>query len=439
MIKDLVVDKNLINLAQIFSKNGHTLYIVGGFVRNALMGFCETDIDICSSATLEQVESMLRGTEYRCVLVNPALGTLHIFDSQKTVEYEHTTFRAEVYNAGGEHSPSEVRFVDDIRLDASRRDFSANALYYDILTHEIRDFYDGIECIKHHVLKTVETPERVFSRDGLRILRMARIASELDFEIDRDTLVVASQMVSQLGFISQERFNKEIVSMIFADNKYQSIVNFGMQSRGVRILGEIDAWRYVLTDFWQSLDTTRQQKMNAIEWELLSIAPPALRIACFVIDMLNSIDLEPTEECVTQILGVKGVILNKKEVARQYEIIKAYFAVKGGTLGTDKLVRLFLQANSEYNRELFGLLKLSGLGQNIIKTYSLMLEDKVPFSLKELAVNGNDLRENFADIPPRYYSQILAFLLNLCAVMPEMNDKEKLLDSVWGVYSKIAK
>lgn len=427
---ELDIQQNLVDLAEIFKQNGYSLYIVGGFVRNALMGFCETDIDICSSATPQQVQDILKGTEYHCVLVNPELGTLLIYNKDKEVEYEHTTFRAEKYAAGGVHSPSEVEFVSDMALDASRRDFSANALYYDICSQKIYDFYDGIESIRHRLLKTVETPERVFTRDGLRILRMARIASELNFEIEKETFLVAKKLVAQLADISQERFNKELVSMIFADNKYQSIINYGIQTKGLQILGGLGAWRYVLTAFYDTLDSDTQQKFDDILWDLLSIAPPALRISAMCIDMLSFLGVEATEQNIQLILGTKGVMLNKKEVSRQVKIIQAYFAIKNGALTTEKMTRLFLQANYDCLKEIFGLCKLAGIGQNVMKVSTLMQMDNVPFSLKQLAINGNDIREVYPDILPREYSKILNNLLQICAVMPELNEKEKLLQKI---------
>ncbi len=430
MKKDLMVDDNLTELAQIFDKNGFKLYIVGGFVRNALMGFCETDIDICSSAKVEDVERILNSTRFSCVLINSKLGTLHIFDNAKSVEYEHTTFRAEKYSAGGVHSPDDVTFVDDIRADASRRDFSVNALYYDILGREILDFYDGVDCIKKRVIKTVETPEIVFSRDGLRILRMARISSELNFAIDDKTFKTAKLLVGQLGDISQERFNREIVSMLFADNKYQTLNKSGLQCRGLEILGELGAWKFVLTDFFDTLNTTQKAQINRIKWKLLLISPPALRVPAFLCDMFSALEMFPDNESVNLVLGVKGIMLNKKEIVRQSLIAEAFSTVKNGSLTSQDQIRLFLQKFNAVIPELFGLLKIAQIGQNILRIYELMRYDNTPFCIHDLAINGSDILENFPEIPQQKIGTILASLLTLCATMPELNCPESLLNLV---------
>jgi len=430
MRKVLNVDDNLMELAELFKEKGHKLYIVGGFVRNALMGFCETDIDICSSARVEDVEKILAGTRFSCVLINPALGTLHIFDQGKTVEYEHTTFRAERYLSGGVHSPSEVVFVDDIRADASRRDFSINALYYDILGQEILDFYDGIECIVERVVRTVETPDVVFSRDGLRILRLIRLASELNFAIDRATFDIAKKMVSQLGAISQERFNREIVAMIFADNKYQAVFNPGAQIRGVQLLGELGAWKYVLTAFYDTLNEEQQSKINCVEWAGLRISPPALRISAFLVDLFSALGITPTFELIDKVLGTKGIMLNKREIVRQSLILEAFFVIKSGALVSQKQIRLFLQKYYLIINELSSLCKLARIGGNLDSTYQLMITDHTPFCLRDLAINGDDISAEFPDISKIKYGEILNSLLSLCAVMPELNRRDTLLDTI---------
>ena len=426
---NLRLDDDLLALAKIFKEHSRTLYIVGGYVRNAIMGFCETDIDICSNAKPEEVFLMLLNSPFSCKLVNRDLGTLHIYNKEGSIEYEHTTFRAEIYAQGGTHSPENVQFVDDIKLDASRRDFSANALYYDILSQEVLDFYDGIQDVQNSILKTVETPDIVFSRDGLRILRMIRISSELNFNIDKDTFVCAKNLVAQLNDISQERFNKEIVAILFADYKYQSVCNPDAVINGVKMLTDLGAWQFVLPRFYNELNDTQKQQINNIEWKLLAVAPPALRIASFTLDLLQSLNFTPTKQTITNILGIYGVMLNKKECERQFKIISAFLKVKNG-LSTEKESRLFLQANFEILNELFGLLKIANIGQNLFKLYDLMLLDKVPFSLKELAITGQDLIEIYPELPKIYYSDILNNLLKSCAIYPELNTKDSLLFTV---------
>ena len=423
------LDEDLLALAKIFKSKGYDLYIVGGFVRNALLGFCETDIDICSNAKPNEVFEILKGTNFVGKLINKDLGTIHINKFDKALEYEHTTFRAEVYDKGGNHSPKAVKFVDDIRQDASRRDFSANALYLNILSGQVLDFYNGIEDVKNHILKTVETPQIVFSRDGLRILRLVRIAGELNFEIDKETFSTAQNLVSQLDDISQERFNKEIISILFADYKYKFIQNPDAPVKCLKLLSILGAWEYVLTKFYNSLNDS-QRNFNNIEWKLFQKAPPALRITSFVIDMLDGLGVEAIAQNVIDILGINGIMLNKKEVTRQLSIILNFMQIRLNKVNSEKKCRLFIQSNYSYLNELLGLCKIAGIGENLFKVVEIMKIDKTPFSLKELDINGNDLIEYYPELPKELYSKVLNGLLNMCAIMPELNKKEALLFTV---------
>ncbi len=436
----LEIDKSLIDIAKFFAKNGAKLYIVGGFVRNAILGFCETDIDVCSKLLPEYITKMLTKNKYEVKLINKKLGTLHIKILSTGQEYEHTTFRAEQYTQGGAHSPENVRFVDDIPLDASRRDFSANAIYYDILSGEIIDYYNGVQDVENHILRTVETPEYVFARDGLRILRMVRISAELGFTIDLHTFEVAKQMAGQLADISQERFNHEIVAILFADYKYEAIKNPKAHIVGLKQIGELGAWEYVLPELTDLVGVERVRELYNNSWiNLLEYAQPVLRIPAFVADICRSLGLKMTKNLVYSILGTGGIMLNKNECARQYKILNAFEQILEGDVFSDEKARIFIQVINEYAREVFGLCDLANIGTRLKKTYALMEIDGVPFSIKQLHINGFDIAEFYPEIEKRLYSQILNNLLHTCAIMPELNKKELLIKEVDTIYKELKK
>lgn len=430
------VNDELIALAKIFKRSGASLYIVGGYVRNALLGFSETDIDICSNLLPEEVFKLLYNSDFECVLINEKLGTIHISNKNGGEIYEHTTFRAEVYAEGGAHSPTAIQFVTEIQKDASRRDFSCNALYYDVLDNKILDFYNGVSDTKNYCLKTIETAKQVFSCDGLRILRMIRIASELDFSIDEETFNVAKSLVHQLKDISQERFNKEIIAMLYADFKYEAVENSSAHIRALKLLGELGAWKYILKSLWASLTLEQKNAVSDINWDLLQFAPAVLRISAFTCCILDSLKLDVTINNVFNLLGVNGLMLNKKECNKQFKIAYAYFYIKNNSTNEQEM-RLFIQQNSDYLEEVFALCKLGNCGQNYIKLYELMQLDKTPFSIKDLAINGNDLQETYPELPKNCYSQVLSVLLQNCAIAPELNKKDNLLFVIPDVFLNI--
>ena len=421
------ISNTLRSLAEIFHNSGSTLYIIGGYVRNAILGFCETDIDLCGDMTVDTLRTVLDKDLYRVELVNPKLGTVHIYPKFSDEEFEYTTFRSENYSTGGVHSPDEVVFVKDIKLDASRRDFTANCIYYDIYNDTIVDLYGGVSDVNSKILRTVETPSFVFSNDGLRMLRLVRIASELDFSIDEECLNTAIDMISQLKDISHERFNKEIVSILFADYKYNYIVNPHAPIMGVNLLSKMNAWQYIFPNITKALGVDTVNARLSGNWcKMLNSASAPHRISAFVVDILNALQLPLTPSFINDILGVKGIMLQKSEVLLQTKIITAYQQILNG-FDTDQNKRIFIQQNSELLDRILGFASITTDINNYRLTRDLMIMDNVPLSLKELAINGVDLIENFPDLDKKQFNTILTDLLVYCCLVPEANTKKSLL------------
>ena len=224
--------KYLDELSRIFADNGHTLYIVGGYVRDALLGFISDDIDICSDALPEKVEHMLEGSDiFSIAETRLPMGTVIIKCEGDALEY--TAFRRESYRGDGTHAPEQVSFSATIEQDALRRDFTCNALYYDIAQSRILDFFGGADDIANHMLITTRAPHDVFSEDALRILRMARIAAEVKFIPGIDETDAAKLLAQSLNKLSKERIVAEIARLLSSDTKYigsdKSNVEIGMQ------------------------------------------------------------------------------------------------------------------------------------------------------------------------------------------------------------------
>lgn len=428
---EIKIPQSLVDLNKLFNQNGSQLYLVGGFVRNAILGFCETDMDITSSMLAEDVIKMLKNTQFKAHIVNPKLGTVLIKSPLSEDEFEHTTFRAESYDLGGKHSPVDVKFVDDIKLDASRRDFSANCIYLNLSTNEIVDFYGGVEDVNSHVLRTVETPEYVFSRDGLRILRLVRMACELDFSIDDECFSVAKNLVKQLDDISQERFNKEIVSILFSDYKYDAIKNPFSPTRGLKLLSELGAWGYILPKFTSVVGFDKITNDLKGDWcKTVGKVAPLHRITAFCYDILTATKQPYTAANINAILGQGGVMLKKDEVKLQANLLCAYTKALVGFKSQDEK-RLFIQQNSDIFVRLIDFSKFLGNQLDDLATeFEHMKIDKVPISLKDLAVNGVDIGTHFPDIKKQHYSKILNGLLARCCALPELNTKEQLLDFI---------
>ncbi|MCL2621606.1 MAG: hypothetical protein FWD32_01070 [Firmicutes bacterium] len=197
------VSGSLKKLAKVFLKNGTQLFIVGGFVRDAVRGVKQHDIDLASQFTPEQLLELGNKNNFRVKLINTKLGTVLI-----NGKYEHTTFRTENYAMGGAHTPSQVVMTKSLEKDSWRRDFTINAMYYNLNTKQLIDLYCGQVDVANKVIRQIH--DQVFKSDGLRILRMVRFACTLGYAIEKETLQSAKEKLHHLNDISVERIYNEL-------------------------------------------------------------------------------------------------------------------------------------------------------------------------------------------------------------------------------------
>jgi tRNA nucleotidyltransferase/poly(A) polymerase len=209
---DMPIPKDVIDIADIFKKSRHELYIVGGAVRDALIGKSIKDYDLATDATPDKVLSIIAnaGRGYRTLATGKSFGVINVITD--TDEYEIATFRSDEFDDNGPsggHKPKGVKFTN-IETDVNRRDLTINALFYDIEKKEIVDYVGGIEDIKNRVVKTVGNPKDRFLEDRLRILRAVRFAARYGSELD-SAVDSALKKDSSLEGISGERIRDEFL------------------------------------------------------------------------------------------------------------------------------------------------------------------------------------------------------------------------------------
>ena len=190
----LSIPENAARVIDRLTQNGYEAYIVGGCVRDSLLGLTVSDFDITTSAKPEKVIELFEKT----VPTGIKHGTVTVMIGNEPIEV--TTFRTEgVYNDS--RHPEDVEFVSDIREDLSRRDFTVNAIAYNEKTG-IVDLFGGMSDLENKILRAVGDPEKRFREDALRILRLFRFASQLGFEIEENTLNSALSLKDGLENIS---------------------------------------------------------------------------------------------------------------------------------------------------------------------------------------------------------------------------------------------
>lgn len=198
------------------TKHGFEAYIVGGCVRDSLLGCCPKDWDICTSATPEIVKEL----HSRTIDTGLKHGTVSVIESDGI--YEVTTFRIDgVYSDN--RRPDRVRFVTDLKMDLSRRDFTVNAMAYNDETGLI-DYYGGISDLKEHKIKCVGNADDRFDEDALRILRAIRFSAVYDFSIEHDTSRAIHDKVTLLRNIASERIQSEVCKTIIFGQRAADIL-----------------------------------------------------------------------------------------------------------------------------------------------------------------------------------------------------------------------
>jgi tRNA nucleotidyltransferase/poly(A) polymerase len=204
---DIPIPDDIRKIKDVFKKNGHKLYVVGGAVRDALLGKTPKDYDLATDAVPDKVEEMMKKAGLKTLPTGKAFGVINVFTSEG--EYEIATFREDL---SGGRRPDAVSFTD-IEGDVKRRDLTINALFYDIDTKEIVDLVGGVQDLKNGVVKTVGAPEDRFGEDRLRILRAIRFAARFGNELDQAADAALLKSASLQG-ISGERIRDEFLKGI---------------------------------------------------------------------------------------------------------------------------------------------------------------------------------------------------------------------------------
>ena len=195
-----------------FRLAGHELYLVGGVVRDLLMGRGHGDLDFATDAVPHETTKVLRGWAERQYLVGVKFGTVGA--RRDDVVLEITTFREEVY--AEEHRKPAVTFGHDLRTDLSRRDFTVNAMAVRLPEGEFVDPFGGVRDLAAKRLDTPLDPEVAFSDDPLRMLRAARFAAQLDLAPAPRVVEAIERMRERLRIVSAERINDELCKLLLA-------------------------------------------------------------------------------------------------------------------------------------------------------------------------------------------------------------------------------
>lgn len=370
-------------------ENGYQAYVVGGAVRDFLMGKTPHDYDLTSDALPSQISDVFK--DFYQEHSGEKHGTIRVIIDHKPIEI--TTFRCdEGYT--DYRRPDNVEFVKDVYIDSKRRDFSINAFYYS--EGHIYDFHEGLEDLNNKVIKTMGNPSARFHEDALRILRAIRFSAKLGYEIESKTKTALLDCKEELNLIAKERILSELkeissTSNFFRDikeyfpifkliipcldkigNSIDDIYNFDTKSYGdyIASLSALFSLREINNDFmpWRLFIKMDNESINAIK-TLIKLKD---------INFNNFFDDD----------YINGLILLSKPV--DINVFKNY------------LINL-------YNLKRFK----NDVIDSILNRVDILSEGNTPYSLKDLEIDGNDLLKLGIE-KNQYFKDILNEVLLRC-------------------------
>lgn len=370
-------------------ENGYQAYVVGGAVRDFLMGKTPHDYDLTSDALPSQISVVFK--DFYQEHSGEKHGTIRVIVDHKPIEI--TTFRCdEGYT--DYRRPDNVEFVKDVYIDSKRRDFSINAFYYS--EGHIYDFHEGLEDLNNKVIKTIGNPSTRFHEDALRILRAIRFSAKLGYEIESKTKTALLDCKEELNLIAKERILIELKEISSTSNFFRNvkeyfpifkliipcldkignsiddIYNFDIKSYGdyIASLSALFSLREINNDFmpWRLFIKMDNESINAIK-TLIKLKD---------INFNNSFDDD----------YINGLILLSKPV--DINVFKNY------------LINL-------YNLKRF---KNDDI-DSILNRVDILSEGNTPYSLKDLEIDGNDLLKLGIE-KNQYFKEILNEVLLRC-------------------------
>lgn len=399
------VSANLIKLSKIFPKD---LYVVGGYVRNCLIGIKGGDIDLASDVDIEEITEILKANGYKIKIKNSMYNSITIFKDAES--YEFTSFRKDFYPENGKHCPVKVERTSDIREDAKRRDFTINAIYYNINRDEIVDYYQGVVDAKQKILRCIGAPEEVLNHDGERILRMVRLVGELDLKIERKTLKQAYLMSKNIEDLSPARKYAELERILYCDKRYGEIKSDFFKA--LKLLNKLNVWQYFRLPF------------KKVKYKMVKKVDD--RVLGLIIDIVDTAKPECLEAFLDEFLR-KQLGFSQKQLQKVFIYISGYY----NAIDKMKNKEYFFKYFDDFS-VIFPLLakKSKHLMNRYMFFYKYIIRHGLTIKVSDLKIGKEEISANFPKIDPRSYDGILEDLLSKVFDGKLPNEREALLQEV---------
>lgn len=438
--------KEIENIIYELEENGFEGYAVGGCVRDILRNTEPEDFDIASNAKPEEV-----GRIFKKNYSDNNFGTVTVFTCAKKKnlrEVQITPYRTESDYKDQRH-PGKVEFVQDIKEDLKRRDFTINALALHP-RKEIIDHFGGREDLEKKLIRAVGNPEERFSEDALRMMRAVRFFSTLDFEIEEKTKKAIKENAHLLSKISSERIRDEFLK----------IINSKKAKEGVESLRKLGLLGVFLPELLEGYKVEQnkhhvydcyEHSVNALEYAAKRKFSMHVRLAALLHDIGKPRVKEGEKESATfynhEVVGAKMTreILRrlklKKEDEKKITLLVRYhlFYYNVGEVSESSIRRLLRKVGKENMDELLQVRMADRIGSGVPKAepyrlrhmrYLIKKVSEDPINVNMLKIGGEDVMNIMETSPGPVIGDVLSILLLKVMNNPKLNDQEKLKEEV---------
>jgi tRNA nucleotidyltransferase (CCA-adding enzyme) len=443
--------KEIAEIVNKLTEKGYECYLVGGSVRDIVLGHEVLDYDFATNAHPEDVTRIFR----RTVPTGIKHGTVTVL--LKDRQYEITTYRADGKYIDGRR-PESVSFSESLEQDVKRRDFTINGLAYDIAKEQIIDYVNGLEDIDKRIIRTIGNPIDRFSEDGLRPYRACRFAAKLYFSIDAGTLSAISKTLDTAKAVSAERVRDELLK----------IMDTGKPSIGLEYMRETGLMNLALPELLEGFNV-KQNKYHVYDiyyhslysCDAISGSDRIIKFAALLHDIGKAATRKENEDGegtfynhevvgakITRRIMKRLKFSNEETVKVTNLIINHMFHYVNDW--TDGAVRRFMRKVGLENLDDLLLLRLAdrrGNGQRdglpapilqLQKRIERVIEEDSALTVKDLDIDGHVIMSEFNVEPGPVIGKILNELLEMVLDDPEANKREILLSKAREIYKGLA-
>lgn len=389
------IPKKVESIIECLEVNGYEAYIVGGCVRDSLLGKTPNDWDITTNATPNEIINIFEKT----IPTGIKHGTVTVLVDN--IPFEVTTYRIDGEYSDGRH-PDSVKFTESINEDLSRRDFTINAMAYNP-KKGIVDIFDGCKDLNKKLIRCAGNPSSRFEEDALRMLRAIRFSAQLNFTIEEATINSIKEKSTLIKEVSIERIQSEINKIILFD------------SSKLYLLKKVGLLEYIIPEMFDDLSEILIFTNN-IESNL------HLKLTM----LFRNMSLDSTHDVLRRLRydnkTINRVLMLSKY--RDYNIEPDKISIKrilnklGDLTLFEDLIKIKMANLSNENPETLNLL-------NIQKRANIIINQKECFLIKDLALNGKDLI-SIGVTRGREIGETLDKLLEIVIEKPELNNKDEL-------------